>query len=175
MSDTLSPLTDAEYLALRAYLLEELSDPDLTYGAAASAWMLWTGAHPVVITEPSHHNLQIDGDYVTWRRPKTRRYVRVPLVPELRPTAAHILASFWQRPLSLTWTNKTVKEVGRLAGIPGVCSPRTLRHTYIARVMRASGNPYLTAQLAATTYEVAQEYARYIDQGSIDRMLREGI
>lgn len=175
MSDTLSPLTDAEYLALRAYLLEELADPDLTYGTAATAWMIWTGAHPVVVTEPNRHNLQLDGDYVTWRRPKTGRYVRVPLVPELRPTAAQILAAFHERPRSLTWTNKVVKETGRMAGLKGVCSPRTLRHTYIARVMRASGNPYLTAQLAGTTYEVAQEYARYIDQGSIDRMLKEGL
>ena len=40
-----------------------------------------------MIAEPIEHNLQLDGDTVTWHRPKTGRYVRVPLVPELRPRA----------------------------------------------------------------------------------------
>lgn len=175
MADSVSPLTDSEYQILRGHLLEELLEPELSIDAATTAWILWTGCHPIVIAEPIEHNLQLDGDTVTWHRPKTGRYVRVPLVPELRPRAPVILEEFRARPRGTVQIWRQVKRTGERAGLSGSLGPRALRHTYISRVMQSSGNPYLTAQLAGTTYEVAQEYARYFDQAAVERMKKDGI
>jgi len=88
-----------------------------------------TGVHPEVVMNRLEGGLSMDGlRHLTWRRPKTKRMMRVPVDPEIQPWVAEFVNTLPKR----TWMtiNRLIHDVGTHAEIPEL-TPRTLRHTFL--------------------------------------------
>ena len=168
------PLNDEQYLAFRAYLVSELDKPGpVDKGVAYAAFLTWLGCHPIVLEAPDRFGFNLTGKEAIWRRPKTKRFVRVVLLPELRPRAQELLTNVNAWRLKRRRIAQLVARAGARAGVPGI-SPRCLRHTFVFRVMRETGNPYLAAQLGGVSPEVVLEYANYLDPAAVARLGERG-
>lgn len=73
--------------------------------------------------------LEVEGRrYVAWKRPKTKRAMRVPIGPD---QAAWMTEFVRTLPIRTEKTyNRLVQDVGRAARLKGM-TPRTLRHTFL--------------------------------------------
>ena len=92
-------------------------------------FMLMTGVHPEVVADREKSGLMMDGPrHLTWRRPKTKRMMRVPVDPEIQPWVKEFVDAL---PIRTRMTiNRLVHDVGAHAGMPEL-TPRTLRHTFL--------------------------------------------
>lgn len=132
-------------------------------------FFLLTGCHPDVIVHPAEYNLRIDGDAVAWRRPKNKVPMRV-RIPDADLT--------WLPTFLLEQTGRSedtylrlVTRIGETAGIGGVTSPRTLRHTFLQWVAEEyHGDVNRLMRLGGCSLRVAMRYVREYESMSDDRL-----
>lgn len=150
-----------------------------------------TGAHPDVIVHPRLRELRVleDGS-VAWNRPKTDRAIVIPPSPQIVTWVADFVAALPEdghpaltkgkrhhgrptrvvdgrkvknnRPYCLCYTRITrlVKRVATALGMPKI-TPRTLRHTFAARIYEASGFDVTEVQRwTGTSPSIALRYAK---------------
>jgi integrase len=119
------------------------------------AFMIGTGAHPEVLSQPEKHRLRLeetDGQlYVRWTRPK-KVGIRAACSVHIGPVGDAEVA--WVGPFIALVTELKrsrnywycfTRAIWETTGLPGRCSPRTLRHTSLANVAETTADPYAVA------------------------------
>ena len=141
--------------------------------------VLWrTGMHPDVLANPKAYHVYVHDGMIEWTRTKTRARALMPLHVQIRDWAAEFFLNLTPRlgfredrerkdgtPARSVhhggrFYSRLVEQFGRELGIPGVLSPRTMRHTCIADLYDASHDPDLVCDLQATSDRVLREYRR---------------
>ncbi|MDG6912862.1 MAG: hypothetical protein JRN35_07260 [Nitrososphaerota archaeon] len=134
-------------------------------------FFLVTGAHPSVLADPVKAGLEVEGRrYVTWKRPKTKRVMRVPIGPEEASWVADFVRSL---PIRHERTyNRLVQDVGKTAGLKGM-TPRTLRHTFLRLLADKTRDIDDVMRFGGCSLKVAVGYVRTTDSER-DKPLLEG-
>lgn len=178
MSSTTTPLSQTEQDLLDRKLAEL---PGESF-AVRLVWLFYrTGMHPAVAADPQRHSLALQEDHLIWRRPKTKKFVRVPVDPVIRAWLPSMIEELVVRagpeeadPESRAIHYlRTVREIGKLVGIPGL-SPRGLRHTFIWRIMKKWKDPNLARQWAGCTITQAMDYAWAYNEAADVEALQRG-
>lgn len=177
MATTVDPLTHEEQEALLAAAarFESRTGPLPGHFTEFRAWEviafgIGTGMHPEVWWEPERHRLRIEeasgGLWARWNRPK-KRGIRAGCSVRLGDAGDPDIA--WVRPfvariIELRRTRKYwywfVRSVWETTGLPGTCSPRTLRHTSGAIVAETTRDPYAVASHLNVSLSVGWDYVR---------------
>jgi hypothetical protein len=174
---TVDPLTHEEQEALlgAAAVFERRKGPrpgeySEFRASEVVAFIIGTGVHPEVLWMPAKHRLRVEeshGDlYVRWNRPKktgVRAGCSVRLGTAGDPKIAWI-PRFVARVIKLNRSRKYwywfVRTIWETTGLPGKCSPRTLRHTSLANVAEATADPYAVATHGNVDLETGWNYVR---------------
>ena len=136
-------------------------------------FFLNTGAHPSVLADPARSGLEVEAKrYVTWKRPKTKRVMRVPIGPELVPWMTEFIQALPVR--SEKTYNRLVQEVGNHAGVPGT-TPRTLRHTFLRLLADKTRDIDDVMRFGGCSLKVAVGYARTTDSERDQPILEGGL
>ena len=144
-------------------------------------FMLMTRVHPEVVADREKSGLMMDGPrHLTWRRPKTKRMMRVPVDPEIQPWVKEFVETLPQR--TRMTINRLVHDVGANAGMPAL-TPRTLRHSFlriladkthdIDDVMRYGGCSLAVAVRYVRTADSERDKA-FFDGGLLQRAKESG-
>ena len=181
MVSTTSPLTKAETRQLMAALptwLDEKPHNEAVDATRQVRFILATGAHPIVLSRPQECELQRDGEYLVWRRPKTKRRMRLPISPGIRPWVDAFLNQIRMARLDVKSVNRAVQQVGIHAGLKGM-SPRTLRHTFIRLLADRTRDLDDVRRWGGVTLNVAWQYLATTDSERdhqlADRDLTDGL
>jgi integrase len=177
MATTVDPLTHEEKDALlkAAARFESRTDhhPDQFRefrAAEVIAFGIGTGMHPEVWWEPVEHALRLEVNrgvlYAKWNRTK-KAGIRAACSAKLGaaddPDVAWV-RPFVERVIALRRTRKYwywfIRTVWETTGLPGICSPRTLRHTSGADVAEETGDPFAVAAHLNVSLEVGWQYVR---------------
>jgi integrase len=176
MVNSTSPLTRAELGKLLTAL--PTFRPKEGYYEALDAekvirFFLATGVHPTVLADPAKAELRMDGPrYVTWRRPKTDRVMRVPIGPDDAPWIGGFLADLPRR-TEKTY-NRLVQDMGTHAGLRGM-TPRTLRHTFLRLLADKTRDIDDVMRWGGCSLKVAVGYVRTTDSERDKVILESGL
>ena len=158
--DSTQPITGAEYDLLVSTLILDHSIQGLnpTTDDKFVDFFLSTGMHPHALAHPVLHRIRLVEGRITWKRPKTRATVSVPVHPRLTPWVEAFVANLPE--CDRLYYNRLVKRWGKAHGMPDL-TPRGLRHTFAYRVYEATGHDLNAAKtLAGTTERVLLNYAK---------------
>lgn len=98
-----------------------------THLGEAVAIMLDTGCHISVICKPRKWKVKLTPDtkILTWKRPKSKRFVSVVVTDRIRPFIRDFLVNPNNKRYHRSYYNRMLSEVAKDV------SPSTLRHTFI--------------------------------------------
>lgn len=134
-------------------------------------FMLMTGVHPEVVADREKSGLMMDGPrHLTWRRPKTKRMMRVPVDPEIQPWVKEFVDALPQR--TRMTINRLVHDVGAHAGMPKL-APRTLRHSFLRILADKTHDIDDVMRYGGCSLAVAVRYVRTADSAR-DKAFFEG-
>jgi integrase len=185
--DSTQPITGAEY----EHLVAELCNAHAADLSPISEdkfvdFILCTGMHPHALAHPEIHRIRLTEDGISWKRPKTRATVTVPVHDRLKPWVKEFiellreshqdkteLKTFKRKKTGQEYQkevitgcagrlnlNRLIHHWGQAHGMPEL-TPRGLRHTFAYRVWEATGHDLNAAKaLAGTTERVLLNYAR---------------
>lgn len=113
------------------WLVERLKSLDRRdVGRGIVELLLWSGAHPVVLSAPSRWGLSLGSDgLLTWKRAKTKEFIAVPVPPGSGSWMPDLIRLLERQRWSPVRINQLVHDTGSAVGMPELC-PRTLRHTH---------------------------------------------
>ncbi len=136
-------------------------------------FFLATGVHPSVLADPVRAGLEVEGHrYVTWRRPKTKRMMRVPIGPEEAKWIQEFVEAL---PLRTEKTyNRLVQDVGVAAGLKGM-TPRTLRHTFLRLLADRTRDIDDVMRFGGCSLKIAVGYVRTTDSERDRPILESGL
>jgi len=136
-------------------------------------FFLATGVHPSVLADPVRAGLEVEGRrYVTWKRPKTKRMMRVPIGPEEAQWIQEFVEAL---PIRTEKTyNRLVQDVGAAAGLKGM-TPRTLRHTFLRLLADRTRDIDDVMRFGGCSLKVAVGYVRTTDSERDRPLLEKGL
>ena len=107
---------------------------------------------------------------MAWKRPKTKRAMRVPIGPD---QAAWMTEFVQTLPVRTEKTyNRLVQDVGKAAGLKGM-TPRTLRHTFLRLLADKTRDIDDVMRFGGCSLKVAVGYVRTTDSER-DKPILEG-
>lgn len=121
-------------------------------------FLLNTGMHISVLCNKKKSELKYQDGYLSWRRPKTKRYLRLKVPKAVLPFIDNII----NRPnYSRQYYFQMIKDIGRKAGIPDL-SPLTFRHTFGVNMLKKGADiPTLKELMGVENTAVLMRYLKH--------------
>jgi len=119
-----------------------------------------TGMHISVLVDKKKSELRYENGHISWRRPKTRKYVRIRAAKVIQPFIDEILA---MPKYSRQYYFNLLKDIGKRAGVPDL-SPLTLRHTFGVNMLKKGADiPTLKEIMGVENTTVLMRYLKHTD------------